>query len=128
MPKDPKPWKFGPRGAKCAACRQYMLVADGCTICLLLLKDGTRVEPRKYEGGWDSGTGRCHGCRAKVGRYHHPGCDLERCPVCGRQALCCEHLEGAKMLLDEKKGIRMGLRAYHVILMNSCAGKDSLAC
>jgi hypothetical protein len=81
-----------------------MLVADGCTNCLLLLKDGTRVEPRKCEGGGDSGTGRCHDCRAKVGHYHHPGCDVERCPVCGQQALCCEHLEGAKMFARKSNG------------------------
>jgi hypothetical protein len=98
MATKSKPGKFDPRGAKCAACKQHMLVADGCTICLLVLKDGRRVKPRKYEGGWDSGTGRCRDCGAKVGHYHHPGCDLERCPVCGQQALCCEHLEDAMML------------------------------
>jgi hypothetical protein len=84
--------------------------ADGCTICLLLLKDGTRVEPRKYEGGWDSGTGRCHDFGAKVGHYHHPGCDVERCPVCGRQALCCEHLEVAKMLAPRIRRRRSGAK------------------
>ena len=52
------PWKVGPRGAKSDACKQHMLVAGGSTICPLVLKDGTRVEPRKYEGGWHSGTGR----------------------------------------------------------------------
>src|SRR6516225_8682419 len=77
-----KPCTLDPRGAKCAVCKQHMQVADGCMICLLLLKDGTRVEPRKYEGGWDPGTGRCADCGAKAGHYHHPG---------------CEHLEGAKM-------------------------------
>ena len=92
-----KPSKFDSRGAKCAACKQHMLVAEGCTICLLVLKDGTRVEPRKYEGGWDSGTGRCDDCGAKVGHYHHPGCDVGRCPVCGQQALCCEHLVGREV-------------------------------
>jgi hypothetical protein len=78
-----------------------MLVADGCTICLVLLKDGTSVEWRKYEGGWDPGTGRCHDCGAKVCQYHHPGCDVERCPACGQQTLCWEHLEGAKCALHE---------------------------
>jgi hypothetical protein len=80
-----------------------MLVGEGCTICicLLLLKDGTRVEPCKYEGGWDSGTGRCHDCGAKVG--HYPGCDVERCSVCGQQALCCEHLEGAQMFAPRNR-------------------------
>ena len=43
MATEAKPWKFDPRGAKCDACKQHMLMADGCTICLLLLKDGTRV-------------------------------------------------------------------------------------
>ena len=43
MATKTKPWKFDPRGAKCDACKQHMLMADGCTICLLLLKDGTRV-------------------------------------------------------------------------------------
>ena len=45
MATKTKPWKFDPRGAKCAACKQHMLVEDGCTIRLLVLKDGTRVEP-----------------------------------------------------------------------------------
>jgi hypothetical protein len=75
------------------------------------------VEPRKYEGGWDSSKGRCHDCGAKVGHYHHPGCDLERCPVCGQQALFCDHLEGcAKMFARKSNGLR-----------SSSAGKDSLA-
>ena len=32
---------------------------------------------------------RCHDCNAKVGEYHHPGCDAEACPVCGEQLISC---------------------------------------
>ena len=32
---------------------------------------------------------RCTDCGAMVGHYHHPGCDVERCPVCGEQLISC---------------------------------------
>jgi len=31
----------------------------------------------------------CHDCNAKPGQPHEPGCDVERCSVCGRQRLGC---------------------------------------
>lgn len=33
---------------------------------------------------------RCPGCGATVGGYHHPGCDVEQCPVCRGQLIECD--------------------------------------
>lgn len=35
---------------------------------------------------------KCHDCGITNGfpNYHHPGCDMERCPKCGGQAIGCE--------------------------------------
>jgi len=41
--------------------------------------------------------GRCPDCGAKPGHYHHIGCDMERCPVCGTQLIGCEDIEYVKI-------------------------------
>ena len=33
--------------------------------------------------------GRCPDCRVRPGGFHHPGCDREKCPRCGRQLISC---------------------------------------
>ena len=58
-------------------------------------RGGTRYPRIRYgEENEDWGAERgelCHDCGARVGQYHALGCDVERCPICDEQALCCEH-------------------------------------
>jgi hypothetical protein len=31
----------------------------------------------------------CHDCGARLGQFHVPSCDMERCPACGGQMITC---------------------------------------
>lgn len=39
---------------------------------------------------------KCHDCDVEPGQFHEPGCDVERCPYCGRQLISCGCLEVKK--------------------------------
>jgi hypothetical protein len=59
-----------------------------------ILTYGTQVFPRVRYGDeqddWGADKHSCHDCRVIKGEFHVPGCDAERCPVCGGQLLGCD--------------------------------------
>ncbi len=73
--------------AVCDHCTQDMLTADGCIDWPVAGKSAIkRGDPNDSAPG---ATQRCHDCNALPGHYHHPGCDMQRCPCCGGQLLAC---------------------------------------
>ncbi len=77
--------------AKCSACKQEMLKANGCALKYVKTTDGKFYKREKVgDEGWVEEGGRCGDCGAKYGHYHHPDCDIERCPICGMQLISCD--------------------------------------
>ena len=75
---------------KCKWCGQEMLIAKGCVKVPFPIKGVGFLAPLKVgeQDKVEPGE-RCSDCGAMYGNYHHPGCDNEICPKCGRQAATC---------------------------------------
>lgn len=82
--------------AKCEYCGKDMLKAHSC-VKVMIRHNGKDYEPIRFGDEEDleiENDERCHDCNCKKGGYHHPGCDMERCPVCGGQLISCGCLGG----------------------------------
>jgi hypothetical protein len=76
--------------ATCGWCKKEMS-GSGVDSCkgnkIVKYPNGSELPASTYH--FDEESGRCHDCNIKHGGYHHPGCDVERCPKCGGQLISC---------------------------------------
>lgn len=56
-------------------------------------KEYDRVPYGGEEDDWGADARPCHDCAAIKGQLHVVGCDVERCPACGGQAITCDCLD-----------------------------------
>jgi len=69
--------------ATCGECGTEMVPGGGCAKHFYIY-GGKKYLAQKADE-------QCHDCNAGPGKFHHANCDWERCPVCGGQAMGCEH-------------------------------------
>jgi len=74
--------------AICSFCRREMAEALSC-VMVPFPAAGRRLAPKPWPRKPARAAERCHDCGIVPGGYHHPGCDVERCPACGGQAISC---------------------------------------
>jgi hypothetical protein len=83
-----------------------MMETDGCNkvgVEIPTAPDGEMEQiPYGKESWWGEGqepTGdrRCHDCHCAVGKFHHPGCDMEQCPKCQGQLIVCGCTEATEL-------------------------------
>lgn len=83
--------------AVCNCCNRDMAETYGCDF-KPIVHHGKKYRPIKVgdpgDFCFDNKTGRCADCGAVSGHYHHVGCDLARCPICGNQLLSCNCSDG----------------------------------
>jgi hypothetical protein len=89
--------------ATCDYCEREMILAATCRV-RYICEQGSVFEFSPYEiPPWlDDQSARCHDCGVRPGGFHHPGCDVTRCPQCTEQFISCgcwDNADQAQFLL-----------------------------
>ena len=83
--------------ASCKYCGLTKFSSKGCIGQPFEFNDGKTIKPLKYgeDRNYEILHTACPGCGCHKGYYHHPGCNQEVCPVCGKQAISCHCESGS---------------------------------
>ncbi|HNJ98744.1 MAG TPA: hypothetical protein PLV13_11500 [Ilumatobacteraceae bacterium] len=73
---------------ECHECHNEMTTGVSCTVDVLHQR-GRAIALAPFRARVAGGSARCGDCGVADGGFHHPGCDLQSCPACGRQLLSC---------------------------------------
>ena len=74
--------------AVCTWCSGEMMNGVSCTVEALHLY-GIRMSLAPYRPSPGDLARTCGDCGVQPGGFHHPGCDLQRCPRCAGQLISC---------------------------------------
>ena len=75
--------------AVCSWCGEEMTGGGACSIAELH-RGGVGVPMIRFgDERAEMGAFSCGDCGVRRGGFHHPGCDMQRCPLCGGQMMSC---------------------------------------